>query len=140
MRDLGGLRDGFLWIFRWEYTIIDGAEVWKGALMLKRILCDTATVAVQDADYYKMNLDYYLIEERFEEDGRIRAGYGIEIKKTALFRDGHTEAECKRISDIFLKREEAMVLIQKLVKNDVTPITLKYIVADYAENKVLAGA
>ena len=56
-----------------------------------------------------------------------------------MFQDGHTEAECKRISNIFFKREETEEFIQKLAKNYVTPISLKYVVEDYAEKLVFTG-
>lgn len=118
---------------------MNDADILKGELILERTLCETASTVVQDEDYYKMNLSYYLVEEDIGEETYNLKSYGVEIKKTAVFQDGHTEAECKRISNIFFKREETEEFIRKLAKNYVTPISLKYVVEDYAEKLVFAG-
>ena len=99
---------------------------------MEEILYDKKTVAVRNERYYEMVLQYSLIEEMLAVEYCELKSYGVQIKKTAYFQDGHTERECKRISGLFFSRQEAERFLSILAKNQVTPIGLRPVVEDYA--------
>lgn len=101
---------------------------------MERILYDRKTVDVDNKQ--KMVLDYYLIEEEVAVEYCELKSYGVEIKKTAHFAGGHTERECKQISNLFFSRRDAECFLEKIVKNTVTPITLKNVIEDYADGHI----
>lgn len=106
---------------------------------MKQILYDRKTLTVENERYYEMDLQYYLVEEEVPAEFCMLLGYGVEIRKIARFADGHTETECKRISNLFWNRPEAEAFVKKVAKNTVTPIGLKNVVEDCVEKKICSS-
>ena len=81
-------------------------------------------------------LEYYVLENAIEHEGRLLCVYGIEIIKKQR-KDGVFLSEAKSIKNICVSEGQIKSLAQMLAENLVTPITLKDIVEDLiAEHKL----
>ena len=78
------------------------------------------TVWIGRADVRGMTVEYYRIEE---PAGRGRTDYGVEIS-TSL-------GEHSRIGGITVSPEEIVCLLDRLVRNSVTPATLRDVIDDW---------
>ena len=74
-----------------------------------------------------LELEYYLVEsDDMADDFAEGLGYGVEIIKKEL---GMAE-ESKMFKNIYCDREATRLLIEKLAFNNVTPVSLPYILDD----------
>lgn len=78
---------------------------------------------------FPINLEYYKIYNDMQKD--VEKPYGIGIIKT------HEDAieacmEKSEFSHIFSQEQEANKMLELLIENRVTPVTLRYILEDYA--------
>lgn len=82
-------------------------------------------------DKYGSELEYYLIEENISRDYCDLMCYGIKIKKTVYFEGGGKNVEINQINNVFYRKNEAEDFIKLILKNSVTPTTLRDVVEDY---------
>lgn len=82
-----------------------------------------------------ITLKYFLLESNLEIDGCMLKCYGIEIKKTAPA-DGHELSEVKQIANAFFNKSEALLFLERLSRNTVTPIALAGVLEDYIKDAV----
>jgi hypothetical protein len=75
-----------------------------------------------------MQLEYYLLESdaKYTDEFNYEKMYGIQITKKD--KSGITENEF--ITDIYNDRSKAEVLLDRLVRNTVTPMELRFILDD----------
>lgn len=85
---------------------------------------------------YDMTLEYYLNEELLCEEYSDLKRYGITIKKIATYNDGNTLKETKTINNIFYDKKEATDFLDLLLRNSVTPMSLKDIVYEYIADRL----
>lgn len=78
---------------------------------------------------FPINLEYYKIHNRVTEN--IEKPYGIGIIKTHedTF---ETCMEKSEFNHIFSQEQEANKMLELLIENKVTPVSLRYILEDYA--------
>lgn len=89
-----------------------------------------------DESHLKMRLSYYLLTDKISEEYCDLTVYGAEIDKTLYRKDGVSEEECKILKDLFFKRSEAESFMEKLVRNKVTPMGLKYAVREHIGEQI----
>lgn len=82
-----------------------------------------------------ITLKYFLLETDLEIDGCILKCYGVEIKKTAPSGE-HRLSEVKQISNTFFNKSEALLFLEMLARNTVTPIALSGVLEDYITEAV----
>ena len=73
-------------------------------------------------------LEYYILEDVLNDDGKDICVFGIEIRKIPTIQPSFPEIE--RITDILPSKEEVILLANLLAYNYVTPMTLSYVVYD----------
>jgi len=78
---------------------------------------------------YKMQLEYYEIEIPGENKP-----YGVEIVKKFM-QKGKMQVEEKIVNNICNKEQDAMKLLEILINNKVTPVTLEDIIHDLRAKK-----
>ena len=76
---------------------------------------------------FPINLQYYKIHNNIENNNM--KTYGIGIVKTQQD-EIETIMEKSEFSNIFIKEQEADNMLKMLIKNKVTPISLRYILED----------
>lgn len=82
-------------------------------------------------DKHEAELEYYLIPENISKDYCDLMCYGIKIKKTTYFEGGGKTVEIKQINNVFYRKKEAEEFLRVILRNTVTPSTLKDVVEDY---------
>ena len=97
---------------------------------MKKELFDELTVRVEDDLPYDMHLTYYLLTGEVSKEYCDLEVYGVEIEKEVVA-SGKPVKERKLIKDLFFKKCEAINFLEKLSRNQVTPIELKYVIKDY---------
>ena len=80
---------------------------------------------------YEMRIEYYLIPEKISQDYTDLMRYGIKIKMTSYFEGGGKVVEMKQINNIFYRLGDAEEFLQLLIRNKVTPVSLRDVVEDY---------
>ena len=78
------------------------------------------SVWVGSANVRSMAVEYYRTEE---STGQGRWDYGVEITTS--------QGECSRIGGITVSRQEIGCLLDRLVRNSVTPVTLRDVIDDW---------
>lgn len=76
-------------------------------------------------------LEYYLIAEKISEEYCDLMSYGVKVKKTTYSDGGGKTVEIKQINNVFYRKDEAEKFIKLILRNSVTPITLRDVVEDY---------
>ena len=90
-------------------------------------ICDCITKGVTEE--FPINLEYYKICNRMKKN--VEKPYGIGIVKT--HEDTvETRMEKSEFNHIFSQEQEADKMLKLLIKNKVTPVTLRDILEDYA--------
>ena len=79
----------------------------------------------------RMDLEYYMLEVESCYQEVKKPIYGIEITKTQVDNLNILDTEIEQIRDISTDREEVRNILQKLVKNKVTPVGLFNIIEDF---------
>ena len=90
-------------------------------------ICDCITKGVTEE--FPINLEYYKIHTCMPKN--VEKPYGIGILKT----HEDTKESCmekSEFSHIFSQEQEADKMLKLLIKNKVTPVTLRDIIEDYA--------
>lgn len=77
--------------------------------------------------YHPIKLEYYKIVQ--DQNKKEEAKYGIEIVKKEYKKEG-LKIEKKKKEHISNSEEQIEKIINKLEENEVTPVTLKYIIKD----------
>lgn len=98
---------------------------------MKKELFDTVTVKVDSDTSYDMKLTYFLLTCSVSEEYSDLKVYGVEIDKEALTNGKEAGVEKKMIKNLFFKKTEAMAFLEKICRNRVTPIELKYVIKDH---------
>ena len=80
---------------------------------------------------YEMRIEYYLIPEKISQDYTDLMRYGVKIKMTSLFDGGGRAEEIKQITNVFYRLSDAEDFIRLLIRNKVTPVSLRDVVEDY---------
>ncbi len=81
-------------------------------------------------------LEYYLIPEKISEAYCDLMCYGVKVKKTTYFEGGGKTVETKQINNVFYRKNEAEEFIKLILKNSVTPVTLRDVVEDYITDSI----
>ncbi|NLK20854.1 MAG: hypothetical protein GX308_01940 [Epulopiscium sp.] len=77
-----------------------------------------------------IQLEYYLLENQGTEIGSIIKNYGIEIVKKRSHFGETIYIETDKIECLTYDKEKAKEIINKLISNSVTPISMLYIIDD----------
>lgn len=85
---------------------------------------------------YDMKLTYYLLTDSVSEEYCDLKVYGVEIDKVAEKKNGKRDCEKKIIKDLFFRKNEAMDFLEKIARNKVTPMGLKYVVNEYIGEQI----
>lgn len=83
-------------------------------------------------DLREMQLEYYIVESDMENELPLSYGkrYGIEIVKKEYTVNNDTYIENKLIDDICCSENNAKELVNKLIHNAVTPVSLNCVLED----------
>ena len=103
---------------------------------MKKELYDKIISETDDVVPVKMILTYYLLTDKVSEEYCDLTVYGTEIVKECFRPNGSSEVECKILKDLFFRRSEADAFMHKLIRNQVTPMGLKYAVKDHICEKI----
>lgn len=76
-------------------------------------------------------LEYYLISEDISEDYSGLKSYGVKINKVSRFAGGGKTVDMKQINNIFCRKKDAEEFLDCIVRNLVTPISLRDVAEDY---------
>lgn len=77
-----------------------------------------------------IQLEYFLLEKENEQIDNITKTYGIEIVKKCNHFGETIYTETDQIECLTCKKEKAQEIINKLISNSVTPISMLYIIDD----------
>jgi len=104
-------------------------------MQLTKSLVGTAEVELEElkksTNYSRMDLEYYMLEVQSCNQEVEQPSYGIQITKTQVDSSNNLDTETELIPDISTNREEVRSILQKLVKNKVTPVGLFNIIEDF---------
>lgn len=85
-------------------------------------------------DQCPMQLEYYLIEtEIFRSNGHTQTIYGVEIVKKNQMFDRDITVESDMVDGVFETKEHAEEVINTLIGNSVTPVSLVNVIDDLLE-------
>lgn len=76
-------------------------------------------------------LEYYLISEKISENYSDLKSYGVRINKISHYDGGGKTVEMKQINNIFYRRHDAEEFLKCIMKNQVTPVSLRDVAEDY---------
>lgn len=76
-------------------------------------------------------IEYYLITETISEEYPELKSYGVKINKVTHYDGGRKSAEMKQINGIFYRRRDAEEFLEKISRNQVTPVILSDVTEDY---------
>ena len=83
----------------------------------------------------EFDLEYYVLEKEILLDGFSVNTYGVEITKRSRGEGNTLCKEYRKVFDIFCTQSEAEAVLEKLVRNTVTPVSL----LDVLENMIGTG-
>ena len=92
-------------------------------------------IETEDSPQKNMKLTYYLLTENVREEYCDLKVYGAEIDKENIF-GGEFENESKVIKNLFFRRQEAESFLEKLSRNQVTPMGLKSAVTEHIGEQI----
>ena len=75
--------------------------------------------------FEEFSLEYCILESSKELEGKIVEVYGIEVRKGE---------EISEVRDISSNKKLVEKLLENIIKNTVTPITLKNVIQDFVED------
>ncbi|QUI21997.1 hypothetical protein HZI73_06640 [Vallitalea pronyensis] len=96
---------------------------------MKKLLKGTRQVITEDNHY--LNLEYYLVETNYVEQGTSNTAYGIEIMK-----EFNGEVETDIVQKITSHKDEAMQIMDKLIANTVTPMSMVIAIDELCSLKI----
>lgn len=76
-------------------------------------------------------LEYYMIIEEISEEFSQLKSYGVKVNKTTYSPGGRKTAEMKQINGIFYRRDDAEEFLDCIMRNTVTPVSLRDVTEDY---------
>ena len=97
---------------------------------------DTVTVRVEDDIPYDMKLTYYLLTGAVSQEYCDLKVYGVEIEKEVVSDKLKIGTERKLVKDLFFKRHDAVEFLNKIIRNKVTPMELKYVIKDHIYQQI----
>ena len=103
---------------------------------MKKECFNSVTVRVEDDIPYDMKLTYYLLTGAVSEEYCDLKVYGVEIKKEVVSEKIKVGVERKMVKDLFFKRHDAVEFLNKIIRNKVTPMELKYVIKDYIHEQI----
>ncbi|WP_058486799.1 DUF6514 family protein [Defluviitalea phaphyphila] len=77
-----------------------------------------------------IQLEYFLLEREGKELSNTKKSYGIEIVKKCDHLGQIVYTETDYIDYITYEKEKAKQIINKLIANSVTPVTMSYVIDD----------
>jgi len=83
-----------------------------------------------------MRLTYYLLTDNVREEYCDLKVYGAEIDKENVFDGEESENESKTIKNLFFRKQEAESFLDKLARNQVTPMGLKSAVTEHIGEQI----
>ncbi len=102
---------------------------------LDKFLEGTATIGIgsreQLLDAKEINLEYYMLEvDGYSCEEQTQKVYGIQIVKTEVDKNNKIHTDTELVPDISPDKETVKAIIQKLIKNKVTPVSLHDVLED----------
>lgn len=83
-----------------------------------------------------MELDYYIIADDISKKHCNLESYGVRIIKTVCSEGGGKSIDSSQINNIFYRRSDIESFMELIVRNEVTPITLRDVVEDYIADSI----
>lgn len=81
----------------------------------------------------EMNLEYYLIESEVPiQDNNSLNVYGIQVVKTEMDKSNSVIRECEFVPNISPDKDGVKKILDKLIRNKVTPIALHDVLDDFS--------
>lgn len=77
-----------------------------------------------------IQLEYFLLEKEGNDIGNFMKTYGVEIVKKSNFFGKTVCTETDQLDCLTYEKEVAKEIINKLISNSVTPISMSYIIND----------
>lgn len=84
----------------------------------------------------RINLKYYLLEDNISEEYCDLKIYGVLVEKESISKSGSIVREKKSIPDLFFTKGEAKLFLERIYKQRVMPIDLKFAVKPYIEEQI----
>lgn len=103
---------------------------------MKKECFDTVILRVEDDIPYDMKLTYYLLTGAVSEEYCDLKVYGVEIEKEVISGKIKAGIERKMVKDLFFKRCDAVEFLNKIIRNRVTPMELKYVIKDHINEQI----
>ena len=85
----------------------------------------------------RITLTYYLLESNISEEYCDLKIYGVLVEKESTSKNGRSMKEAKSIPDLFFTKQEARLFLEKICRDRIMPIDLKYAVKPYVEEQIL---
>lgn len=104
--------------------------------MGKREKFKEISVKTEDMPAGSIKLTYYLLTDSVREEYCDLLVYGAEIDKEVIFGGGVGENESKIIKNLFFRKQEAEDFLNKLVRNQVTPMGLKSAISEHIGEQI----
>lgn len=86
-----------------------------------------------------MQLEYYIISEHIGFENCNLMSYGIRVKKTVYYDGGGKTIETNQINNVFYRLDDAEEFIHLIIRNKVTPVTLRDVVEDYIVESIASA-
>ena len=83
-----------------------------------------------------ITLTYYLLESNISEEYCDLKMYGVLVEKLSASKSGRKIREKKSIPDLFFTKAEAVKFLERIYKEKIMPIDLKYAVKPYIEEQI----
>ena len=87
----------------------------------------------------RIELEYYIVSERIGFENCNLMSYGIRVKKTAFYDGGGKSVEMNQINNVFYRKEDAEEFMDIIIRNKVTPVTLRDVVEDYIVESIASA-
>lgn len=84
----------------------------------------------------RITLSYYLLESNINEGFCDLKIYGVLIEKESITKNGAIIKETKSIPDLFFTKSEAEEFLEKIYREKVMPIDLKYAIRPFVKERV----
>ena len=80
---------------------------------------------------YPIKLEYYKTAQAEENERYTNFKYGIEVVKKAYFGVKNIKIDKKNVENITDEESKIETILEKLKRNEVTPIGVEYVISDY---------
>ena len=84
----------------------------------------------------RITLTYYLLEGNISEEYCDLKIYGVLVEKEVMSKSGRIMREKKSIPDLFFTKGETKMFLERISKEKVMPIDLKYAVKPYVDEQI----